>query len=90
MPYRRRAGGADESLFGSTATKTTLATNSVVISKGELEKMRQSSVMWTAADETKKRLELEAAQEQKQKAARERKARMLALASVERGTWIKS
>lgn len=72
--------GADETLFGRPApTKSSLSTNAVVITKSELAKFKADSKMWTAADEEANRRALEAAQEEKLRAARERKAKMLEL-----------
>ena len=81
--YRsRNAGGADDSLFG-TSTKSAprgrLPANSVVISKGELDRIKGMSKIRTPADIAAERAESELAQEEKHRQARARKERMLQL-----------
>ena len=82
--YRsRQAGGADDSLFGSSSSKGPprgrIPANSVVISRGELDRIKHVSKIRTAADVQREREEVEAAQEEKHRQARARKERMLKL-----------
>lgn len=66
-------GGA----FGSGGKKAPVG--AVCISRAELSRLKADAKLWTAAEEEAQRRALEAAQEEKQRAARERKARMLEL-----------
>jgi hypothetical protein len=69
----------DESLFGNPARtkRSTLPTNSVVVSAHEINAMKQRSVLRSSADEMRERAMREAALEEKQKISRMRKEKML-------------
>mmetsp|Transcript_22133 Transcript_22133/g.26092 ORF Transcript_22133/g.26092 Transcript_22133/m.26092 type:complete len:483 (-) Transcript_22133:220-1668(-) len=69
----------DESLFGNPARKSraSIPSNSVVVSAGEINAMRQRSILRSPADEMRERAMREAALEEKQKISRMRKEKML-------------
>ncbi|KAJ8602781.1 hypothetical protein CTAYLR_002579 [Chrysophaeum taylorii] len=70
--YRGRESGADESLFESTRRR--LPGNAAVISQAELSRMREASKVWFGTEE-----EQGLEKSEKERLARERKSRMLAL-----------
>jgi hypothetical protein len=69
----------DESLFGNPARKTRSAipANATVITAGDINAMRQRSILRSPADEMRERAMREAALEEKQKISRLRKEKML-------------
>lgn len=89
MVYRRgfddEEGPVDETLFGGSSRRSLSVSggatkkNKTVITQAELLKMKADSKLWTCGEELAHRRAVEAALEEKQRAARERKARMLAL-----------
>jgi len=82
MSRRGGRSNVDESLFGEPSRKTTrsaLPNNVAVISMAEIRAIKERSVVRTGQDEMRERAEREAAREEKQKIARQRKERMLKL-----------
>lgn len=79
-------GGADESLFGSSKKSAgpslkphQLPTNAIVVSRADIKTIKERSIVRSALDETREREAKEAARQEKQKAATDRKERMLKL-----------
>merc|ERR1719502_661414 len=80
-------GGADESLFGSSAKKTAgpslkphqLPANAIVVSRSDIKTIKERSIVRSQLDLTREAEAKEAARQAKQKAATDRKERMLKL-----------
>ena len=76
---------ADDSLFGArgrpgkSVKAHEIPANSVIVSRGEVDRLKGSAIVRSAQDELAERAAKEADLEIKQKAARDRKARMLKL-----------
>ncbi|KAJ1450735.1 tumor suppressor, Mitostatin-domain-containing protein [Pelagophyceae sp. CCMP2097] len=79
--YRSKtSSNVDDTLFASKVRSTSRApSNSIVISRAELEQTKAHSKIWTEADEAQRLADVEVQQETKLKAARDRKAKMLQL-----------
>merc|ERR1719502_2395156 len=80
-------GGADESLFGSSAKKTAgpslkphqLPANAIVVSRSDIKTIKERSIVRSQLDMTREAEAKEAERQLKQKAATDRKERMLKL-----------
>merc|ERR1719502_1472572 len=80
-------GGADESLFGSSAKKTAgpslkphqLPANAIVVSRSDIKTIKERSIVRSHLDMTREAEAKEAERQLKQKAATDRKERMLKL-----------
>jgi len=82
------AGGADESLFGSSGKKPEMAgslkphqlpTNAIVVSRSDVARIKERSIVRSVKDEIAEKEAKEAERQSKQQAAKLRKERMLKL-----------